>query len=307
MQHTRIETLSLRDAIVTVGVFDGVHRGHQQLITKLVEQARAHGKPSVVITFDPHPAAVFSAKEIKLLTTPDERAEILSSLGVDHVITQRFTPELAQVSAHEYMSTLKQHLGISRLLLGYDSKLGKNREGDASRLTEIGRELGYTVETTPALQDHEGVISSTLIRNLIAAGDVTRAADLMARPHVMSGEVIHGEGRGKSINYPTANIDYPKQKIMPKMGIYACRARLASETFMAAVNIGLNPTFTPERQTASLEAYLLEFDRDIYGQTLTLEFIARIRDELKFTSVEALVKKIDEDVEKTRGILSAMQ
>lgn len=306
MQHHRfLEALTLKNSYLTVGVFDGVHRGHREIIHKLVRDAHMNNAPAVVLTFEPHPASVLTGREIRCLTTSDERADLLFSLGVDTVITQRFTPDLSAVPAHEYMSRLKSHLGLSHLLVGYDFALGRGREGNAPRLTEIGLELGYTVEVVPALGDESGVISSTEIRKLVSIGDMAEAAKLLGYRYRMGGEVIHGEGRGKKLNFPTANIDYPKQKAIPPNGIYACWARLGDERYMAATNIGLNPTFTPERKIPSLEAYLLDFDRDIYGEILTLEFVARLRDEIRYTNVEALIEQIHEDVKQTRVLLSA--
>jgi len=305
MQHVHsLEELTLRKSHLTIGVFDGVHRGHQQIIRKLVDDAHKQGTPSVVLTFDPHPANVLSNFDIKCLTTPEERAELLGRLGVDIVITQRFTQELSGLTAGEYMSSLKNSLSLNRLLIGYDFALGRGREGDATRLADLGRVLDYSVEVIPALSDESGVISSTEIRKLVRTGNIAEAAKLLGHNYKVSGEVIHGEGRGKKINFPTANIDYPKQKAIPSNGIYACWAYIASEKFMAATNIGFNPTFTPERQIPSVEAYLLDFDRDIYGEELKLEFVERIRDELKFDSVYALIGKIREDVDQTKGILS---
>ncbi|NWF63993.1 MAG: bifunctional riboflavin kinase/FAD synthetase [Chloroflexi bacterium] len=306
MQHYRsLEEVSLKNSYLTVGVFDGAHRGHREIIHKLVKDAHARNSPAAVLTFDPHPASVLSGREIRCLTTPDERAELMAELGVDVVVTQRFTRDLSTVPAQEYMSRLKTHLGLAHLLIGYDFALGKGREGNAPRLTEIGLELGYTVEIVPALSDESGVISSTEIRKLVSVGNMTEAAKLLGYPYRMSGEVIHGAGRGKKINFPTANVAYAQSKAIPPNGIYACWARLGNERLMAATNIGLNPTFTPERTTPSLEAYLLDFDRDIYGESLTLEFIKRLRDEIRYTTVEALIEQIHKDVEQTRAILSA--
>jgi riboflavin kinase / FMN adenylyltransferase len=183
------------------------------------------------------------------------------------------------------------------------SHWARGREGNAARLTEIGSELGYTVEVVPAVSDESGVISSTEIRKLVSTGNVAEAANLLGRRYQIGGEVIHGAGRGKKINFPTANIDYPEQKVIPANGIYACWATLGNEKFMAATNVGFNPTFTPERQVASVEAYLLDFDRDIYGEQLKLEFVERLRDELKFESVEGLIQKMRGDVTQTREIL----
>lgn len=305
MQHYRsLEEVTLTNSYLTVGVFDGVHRGHREIIYKLVKDAHANNANAVVLTFEPHPASVLTGKEIHCLTTPDERADLLGSLGVDTVITQRFSPDLSTVPAHEYMSRLKTHLGLSHLLIGYDFALGKGREGNAPRLKEIGSELGYTVEVVPALSDESGVISSTEIRKLVSIGNMGEAAKLLGYPYRMSGEIIRGAGRGKKISFPTANVDYATQKVAPPNGIYACWAQLGNERFMAATNIGFNPTFTPERQTPSLEAYLLDFDRDIYGEVLTLEFVARLREEIRYTTVEALIDQIHDDVNQTRAILS---
>lgn len=304
MQHyDSLEAVTLQNAWLTVGVFDGVHRGHREIVRKLVTEAHAIGAPAAVLTFHPHPASVLTGREIKCLTTPDERAELLGSLGVDVVITQRFTRDLSHVTAFEYMSTLKQTLGLSRLLIGYDFALGKGREGNAARLAEIGLELGYTVEVVPAVSDESGVISSTAIRKLVSTGNVAEAAKLLGYRYPIRGIVVHGEGRGKRIHYPTANIDYPKHKAIPSNGIYACWGYLEGKRYMVATNVGFNPTFTPERQIPSVEAYLLDFDRDIYNEKLKLEFVARLRDEQKFESVEALIQKIGEDVERTQAIL----
>lgn len=305
MQHYRsLEEVSIQNAWLTVGVFDGAHRGHREIIRRLAEGARANHAPAVLLTFDPHPASVLSGREIKCLTTPDERAELLGSLGVDVVITQPFTPDLASVSAREYMLRLKKHLGFTRLLIGYDFALGKGREGNANRLAEIGRELGYEVEVISAVGDESGVISSTEIRKLVSTGSVSEAAKLLGYRYALSGAVIHGDGRGRRINIPTANIDYPKQKTIPVNGIYACWAMVDNKKFMAATNIGFNPTFTPDKKIPSLEAHLLDFNGDIYGRQVKIEFVSRLRDELKFNSVEALLGQIWDDIKKTREILA---
>ena len=305
MQHYHsLEAISLPDSWLSIGVFDGVHRGHREIIQKLVSGAHAQHTPAVVLTFDPHPASILVGHEIRCLTTPDERADLLAALGVDVVITQRFTHDLSTATALEYMSRLKETLGFTRLLIGYDFALGKGREGNAARLAEIGVKLDYIVEVINALSDESGVISSTEIRKLISTGNVVEAAKLLGYTYCLSGTVIHGDGRGHRINIPTANIDYPKQKVLPANGIYACWATLGIEKFMAATNVGFNPTFTPEKQIQSIEPHLLDFERDIYGEQVKLEFVARLRDELRFTSVEALLEQIHADIDKTREILT---
>lgn len=301
--YHNLTEIQLQNVHLAIGVFDGVHRGHRQIINQLVQSAHSQHAPAVIITFHPHPANVLTNKAIKLLTTPDERAEILFQLGVDTVITQRFTSDLSNVTAWEYMLSLKKQLGLKHLLTGYDTTLGKNREGNLPRLIEIGKELNYTVETIPALSDESRIISSTEIRKLISIGNIAEANKLLGYQYPLSGVVIHGAGRGKQINFPTANIDYPQGKAIPSNGIYACWATLGNEKFMAATSVGFNPTFTPERQIQSVEAYLLDFERDIYGEELKLEFVTRLRNEEKYTSIEALIEQIGKDVIHTREIL----
>jgi riboflavin kinase/FMN adenylyltransferase len=303
--YLSLRELSLKDSWLTIGVFDGVHRGHQQIIQKLTAGAHANELPAVVLTFDPHPARIFGRGEIKLLTLPDERAGLLASMGVDIVVTHPFTRDFAETTAFDFMRLVKQHLGASHLVLGYDSTVGKNREGNAVRLKEIGLGLGYTVEVVSALSDESGVISSTEIRKLIATGNVEESARLMGHPYSLHGPVVIGDRRGRTIDVPTANIEYSSDKLIPANGIYACWAELDGQKFCAATNVGFNPTFTPDKQTANVEAHLLDFNREIYGEDVRLEFVARLRDELRFDSVDALLKQIWKDIQETKRILGS--
>jgi riboflavin kinase / FMN adenylyltransferase len=304
MPHYRsLKEITLQNSWLTVGVFDGVHLGHQEIIKVLTKGAHAIGMPAAVLSFHPHPAKILGRGEVGLLTLPDERAELLAGMDVDVVITERFTPELSAVSAFDFMSRLTRALGLKHLVIGHDFALGKGREGNATRLTEIGRELGYTVEVIAALSDASGVISSTEIRKLVSAGSVAEAARLMGRPYSLRGPVIRGDGRGRKIGVPTANIDYSYEKIIPAMGIYAGWASVDGKRHQAAISIGINPTFTPDKQVPSVEAHILDFDEDIYGEQLKIEFIARLRAELKFDSVNALVEQIWKDVTQVRELL----
>jgi riboflavin kinase/FMN adenylyltransferase len=307
MQHYHsLDEVNLQNAGLNVGVFDGVHRGHQEIITKLTTGAHAEHAPAAVLTFDPHPASVLSGQEIKCLTLPDERAELLGEHGVDVVITERFTRELSMITARDFMLRLTRQLGLRHLLIGYDFALGKGREGNAARLTEIGSELGYTVEVVSALSDESGVISSTEIRKLVEIGNLAEAARLLGHPYSLHGPVIHGDARGRTIDVPTANISYAHDKMIPAKGIYACWAYLDGKKYQAAINIGTNPTFTPEKQSPNVEAHLLDFHQEIYGEDVRLEFVARLRDELKFDSVEALLEQIWRDIESTKRILQSV-
>ena len=223
-------------------------------------------------------------------------------MDVDVVVTQPFDRAFSQWRARDFMGMLKERLGLSRLLIGYDFALGRGREGNAQRLLELGGELGYEVQVIEAVSDESGVVSSTEIRKLISLGSVDAAANLLGRLYALSGPVVHGDGRGRRINIPTANIRYPESKLLPANGIYACRARIGADLYPAATNLGFNPTFTPDKRTVNVEAHILGLDRDLYGQNLQLEFIARLRDEAKFDSVDALLAQIHSDIEQTRRI-----
>lgn len=304
-QYHSLDQVSIQNSWLTVGVFDGVHLGHQKIIARLAAGAHEQGVPAVVLTFEPHPAKVFGRNEIRLLMLPDERAELLGLMGVDIVVIHHFDRDVANTSAFDFMQRLRKHLGIRHLVLGYDSTLGKNREGDAARLTQIGLELGYTVEVVSALSDESGVISSTEIRKLIETGNVAEAARLMGHPYSLHGPVIHGDARGRTINVPTANIGYSHDKMIPANGIYACWAYLNGKKYQAAINIGINPTFTPDKQIPNVEAHLLNFSGEIYGENVKLEFMARLRNELRFDSVDKLLEQIWKDIEDTKRILNS--
>lgn len=298
-----LQDISLAASWLTIGVFDGVHRGHQQIVHRLVSGARQAGVPAVVVTFWPHPATVLGNGSVRCLTTSDERAELMAALGVDAVVTQTFDAHLAGTSADEFVGRLKERLNVRHMLIGYDFALGKDRQGNAARLQEMGRRMGYEVDVIPALSDESGVISSTEIRKLVATGEVGEAAKLLGHNFALHGPVIHGDGRGRQLGFPTANIDYPPEKILPANGIYACWARVDHERRAAAVNVGVRPQFKREASAPLVEAYLLDFDADLYARDVRLEFVARLRDEARFASVDDLIRQIDRDVIQTRAVL----
>ena len=300
---TSLNDVQLNGTWLTIGVFDGVHRGHQVILQRLVEGAHAAGSPAAVLTFATHPAVVLGHRDLKCLTTTEERAGLLGALGVDVVITHPFDKKVAGLSAAEFMRPLKDRLGLSQLLIGYDFALGKGREGNTTRLTEIGREMDYTVQVVDAVSDESGLISSTVIRKLVSLGDVADAAKLLGRPFAITGPVVHGSARGHSLGYPTANVNVPAGKLIPAFGIYACWAEVKGEKHPAAISIGIRPTFDEEKPDIRVEAYLLDYDADLYGQTITLEFVTRLRDEMKFSSVEALIAQIESDVQNVRTLL----
>jgi len=301
--HSLDET-SFQNAWLTIGIFDGVHRGHQQILHSLVNKAHEAGGPALVLTFNPHPAVVLGGKlDFKCLTTPSERADLLESYGVDAVIMQTFSREFADQTAGQFMHQVVQHTGLRGLVIGYDTALGRGREGSATRLAEIGNELGYTVQGIPPLEDEKGIISSTRIRRSIAAGQVTSAAGDLGRYYAITGPVMHGDGRGHRLNLPTANIEVPPGKVPPANGIYACWASVDGQQYQAATNVGVRPTFTPDLPVPIIEAHLLGFDHDLYGQQIKLEFVEYLRPEVKYVSVDALLEQIHADIARTREIL----
>ncbi len=299
-----LEECSLQNAWLSVGVFDGVHRGHQILLRQLVSGAHAENNPAVVLTFSPHPAVVLGGKtDFKCLTTPEERSALLDSLGVDGVILQTFDQTLANQTAEQFMARAVKQLGVRRMLVGYDTALGRGRQGNAARLGEIGKELGFTVETVSPLAAEDGIISSTRIRARLAAGDVAAAARDLGRKYTVAGPVIHGDGRGHTIRVPTANIQVPEGKIIPANGIYVCWTHVGEEKVPTVTNIGTRPTFTPDEFIPHVEAHLLDFERDLYGREIELEFIEYLRPEQKFSSVQALIDAIRDDILQARKIL----
>jgi riboflavin kinase/FMN adenylyltransferase len=298
-----LEAAQLSDSWLTIGVYDGVHRGHQEILRQLTAGAHANGAPAVVLTFAPHPAIVLAGRDLKCLTTSEERAEILFSLGIDAVVTIEFTHELAGHSAEDFMAALKRHLGLKKLLIGYDFALGKGRAGNFERLTLIGKELGYDVSAVEAIRLNGEIVSSTLIRQQIAEGAVALAADKLGRSYSVTGPIIPGDGRGRTIGIPTANVDIPIGKAIPLNGVYACWGLVDGTRHRAVVNIGVRPTFTGGDVLPRVEAHLLEYSFDLYGKTVSLEFVERLRGEQKFPSVDALVTQIRKDIEKARELL----
>lgn len=303
IQAHSLDELKLEKSWLTIGVFDGVHRGHQQIIQKLAAGAHGAQVPAAVLTFWPHPATVLANREVKSLTTPDERSRLLSGLGVDLVISQTFDRDLANTPAHDFVGRLKEHLGFDHLLIGYDFALGRGREGNAARLSEMGMEFGYEVEIIAALSDESGVISSTEIRKLVATGDVADAAVLLGHCYDLHGPVVHGDSRGRDLGFPTANIQYAEQKILPANGVYACRVWVNGTAYAGAINVGVRPQFHEKAERPLVEAYILDFSGDLYGQDLRVEFIERLRDERRFSSVQALVDQMHQDVEKARQVV----
>lgn len=294
-----------KPAIVTIGVFDGVHLGHQQLVQQLVTEARANDHLSVVLTFFPHPDVVLKGVAGRYyLNTAEEKAALLLDLGVDLVITHAFDESVRQIRAADFVQQLCDRLKMSALWVGSNFALGYKREGTIDFLREQGLQHGFTVDSIELKTGDRGnVISSTRIREALASGDVEQVALWLNRPYEMAGIVVHGDHRGRTIGFPTANVEIWAEQQLPAFGVYACRAYLAGEAIPAVVNIGIQPTFEGSR--LKVEAHLLDFSRTIYGETLTLEFVGMLRPEKRFNGLDELVAQISQDVEQARVMLAA--
>jgi len=306
MQHvTSLEPLHLQGAWVTIGAFDGVHRGHQALLRDFVAEAHQHHAPAVVVTFFPHPAEVLGNRQSPFyLSTPEEKAEYIAALGVDVLVTHPFDATIAQRTARAFMEDLHAHLGLRRLWVGYDFALGRNREGDIPALRALGQILGYTVHVVEAYRLDGEVVSSTRIRQALAAGDVALAARMLGRHYAVPGEVVRGEGRGRLLGFPTANLAVWPKRMMPAAGVYACWAEVDGRRYAAVANLGVRPTFEQTPVAPRLEAHLLDFHGNLYHRTLTLEFVARLREERRFPSPEALAEQIQRDIAAAKTALA---
>ena len=295
-----------RPTCVSIGAFDGVHLGHQAILQPMVEHAHTTGQAAVLITFYPHPAVVLRGRRPSFyLSTPEAKAERLLALGMDAVVTHPFNHDVAAIRATDFVTRLLELARMRELWCGEDFSLGHNREGTVTFLEAEGRQRGFTVHVTaPALVDGE-VISSTRIRQTLRDGAVEQAARYLGRPFELSGQVVAGSHRGHQIGFPTANLAVSDEIAMPAQGIYACYARLASGRHPAVTSIGVRPTFDTSGNGPTVEAYLLDFSADLYGQTLSLDFVARLRPEIKFAGIEPLRRQIEQDVEMARLILDA--
>jgi riboflavin kinase/FMN adenylyltransferase len=290
-------------SVVTIGVFDGVHRGHQYLIRQLVEEAHSTNRLAVVLTFFPHPDIVLRGlKGRYYLTTAEQKAEQLMKLGVDLVVTHPFNDETRQIRAAAFVDRLLEHLRLNALWVGEDFAMGYKREGNVPFLMQQGTEKGFSLHVIDLVHNEGGVITSTKIREALQAGEVEQANEWLGRSYEVVGEVIQGEQRGRKIGFPTANINVWEEQVIPANGVYAGWATLGGERFMAVTNVGVRPTFAG--QGVTVEAHLLDFDRDIYGQQLAFSFDKRLRDEMKFAGIDALIAQIRVDVEAGRAYLS---
>lgn len=291
-------TMPQTGSVVTVGFFDGAHIGHRQIISRMIEEARARGLQSALVTFDIHPLSLVDPENApKLLTTTDEKLELFESLGLDIVAVLDFDEKLRAMPAIDFATdTLCGRLGAKVFVAGYDTKFGRGGEGKVEFLKKHGPGLGFEVIEIGAVAHRGVIVSSTAARNALSAGDMEMVAAMLGAPYRVKGPVIRGAGMGAKLGYRTANVQPPPGKLIPRTGIYAAYVRLDGAVYKSALNIGYNPTVRSDLAAPSLEAHILNFDADIYGRTVEIEFIRYIRAEQKFESLDDLVRRIQIDV-----------
>jgi riboflavin kinase / FMN adenylyltransferase len=298
--------------VITVGMYDGVHRGHQVLIGAAVSRAQAMRRPCLLLTFDPHPAEVVRpGSHPAILTSLDRKAELVAELGVDAMCVLPFTPEFMRLSPETFTHTvLVEQLHAAQVVVGENFTYGHKAAGNVQTLTVEGRRFGFAVEGIPlaAVDDDAVTISSTYIRACVAAGDMASAGRALGRPHRVDGVVVRGDRRGRDMGYPTANVESPAFTAIPADGVYAGhlvtrdpRSGASRERFPAAISVGSNPTFQGSRR--SVEAFVLDYDGDLYGEHVGIEFVERLRPMIAFPDVEALLEAMAKDVSDTRQIL----
>ncbi len=295
-----------RDVVMTIGSFDGLHRGHRHLLQQLVARAQETARLSAALTFFPHPRAVLQpGVSPSYLSTPQERRALMAKVGIDLLVVLPFTPQLARTSAEEFLRTLYTSLLLRELWVGGDFALGRGRQGNVAALQALAPQIGFTLRVVEPLYEEGLPISSTRIRALLAEGDVERAAQLLGRPYAFEAEVVRGFQRGRTLGFRTANLRILPEQAVPANGVYAVWALLEGLRWPAVGNIGIRPSFDAGERL--LEVHLLDFEGDLYGQRLRVEFVQRLRPELRFDDVQALIAQVGRDIETARRLLGTPQ
>ncbi len=309
MQHYKsLDNLSLTDSWVTIGSFDGVHRGHQVIFKSLAQKAHENGANAVVITFFPHPTIVLQGiQSAYYLTDPDEKARLMGEFGIDQVITLPFTLEFAAQPAEQFITKLVKHLGMRQIWAGIDFAMGRNREGNVEMLKNLGAKMGFEVQIIAQITDEGKRISSTHIRQQISEGRVAEAAELLGRLYSLNGKVVEGDKRGKTIGFPTANLKIWLGYLVPRNGVYATWVKFDNNRFPSVTNIGLRPTFEDQPTVPRIEAHLIDFTGDIYSKQIQLEFIEFIRTEKRFSSIDELKEQINNDIKIALEVFKDVQ
>lgn len=297
------------NAVVTTGTFDGVHTGHQAILKRLNEIAVKEEGESVLITFHPHPRMVLFPEDndLKLLSTQEEKIRLMKKYGVDHLIIHPFTKEFSRLTSLQFIrEILVNKIKTKKLVIGYDHHFGRNREGSFEHLKESGPVYGFMVEEIPAQDVDNVAVSSTKIRHALLAGDIKTAKEYLGHDYTLTGKVIHGEKKGRELGFPTANISVEdRHKLIPAIGIYAVKAEAEGNTYNAMLYIGFRPTLNGKYQ--SIEVNIFDFDKDIYGKQITVHFIDRIRDDMKFDKLDELKKQLSADKQKAINLLKEQE
>jgi riboflavin kinase/FMN adenylyltransferase len=289
-------------SVITIGNFDGVHKGHIEIFRHLKERSRTLDLPSVVVTFEPHPLKVLSPDTAPpMITTFDQKAALIDEVGIDCLAVATFTPQFARMKADDFVrDILCDSLGMCHIVIGHDYAFGRGREGNYMTLEKIGAERGFTLEDMNPIGEEGTVFSSSLVRRMVAEGDVESASKILGRYHTIFGTVVHGREIGQTLGFPTANISTPNE-LIPADGVYAVMVSVDGKLVKGACNIGLNPTF--DGCVRTIEVFLLDYSGLIYGREIAVCFVKRLRDIMKFTDASALMLAISQDVDRTRMIL----
>jgi riboflavin kinase/FMN adenylyltransferase len=297
--HYNLDNFEAKTPVVTIGTFDGLHKGHQLVVSQLKELADKMEGESVIFTFYPHPRVVTSPNEtsLRLLTTKEEKIGLFEKMGIDHLIIYPFNKEFAALSYSDFVRTiLVEKMATKCLVVGYDHRFGKNREGGYEYLKNCAVKYNFEVIRTDALSVKADKISSTKIREALESGDIPKANHYLGYNFTLHGTVVSGKQLGRKLGFPTANIEASdKYKIIPGYGVYAVYADFEGKTYKGMLNIGMRPTFNKNADNRSIEVHIFDFEEDIYGREITLNFIAKIREEQKFAGIESLVNQLNED------------
>lgn len=296
--HREYKNRDIRSPVVTLGIFDGVHRGHRMLLDHLVERAGETGGESVVITFFPHPRLVLEKDHHNLtfLTTPDEKKMLLAKAGIDHLIVIDFSREFSRTDACDFLrDILVGSIGAKYLIVGYDHHFGRRGAGDFDTILQCTGLADFRVEKVPPLQTEAGAVSSTLIRDALLKGRLDYANSLLGYNYSVTGPIVEGKKIGRSIGFPTANIRPESNKLIPANGVYAVEVKTGNGTYPGMLSIGTNPTVSREKGLRTIEVHILNFDSDIYGETITVVFRKRLRDEVRYNSIDQLAAQMERD------------
>jgi len=308
MNNSKEMNTIINPSVVTIGTFDGVHIGHQKIIDRLIDVAKKNHLESAILTFFPHPRMVLQKEVgIKLINTIEERKKIIKSKGVDHLVVYPFTKEFSRLTAREYVEQiLVKKLNAKKIIIGYDHRFGRNRNANIQDLKELGKTFGFTVEEISKQDIEDVAVSSTKIRKAIEEGNIEKANTFLGNPFSLNGKVIKGKSLGKTLGFPTANLEIKEDyKIIPKSGVYIVKAHLDNKCVFGMMNIGTNPTVGGDIQT--IETYFLDVNQDLYGQELNIQMLKRIRDERKFGDVDQLIEAMNKDLEQTKTYIQQLK